>query len=163
MVANARMALSSPFSFNEASAHPVKMFKSFHVDSPCRTSTSLCEYSCVLLLMDEATSDDDVMKVGVMCRRFVAEWGATNADVAEMVARMRRSDDFMIVGIMIFDIDVFDKKCIQVYTISYTSESGKIESSCNTLSNVHQLCSIGVGSSSMGGVFLFRSVCNVKL
>ena len=87
--------------------------------------------------MDEATSDDDVMKVGVMCRRFVAEWGATNADVAEMVARMRRSDDFMIVGIMIFDIDVFDKKCIQVYTISYTSESGKIESSCNTLSNVH--------------------------
>ena len=56
-----------------------------------------------------------------------------------------------------------DKKCIQVYTISYTSESGKIESSCNTLSNVHQLCSIGVGSSSMGGVFLFRSVCNVKL
>ena len=58
--------------------------------------------------MDEATSDDDVMKVGVMCRRFVAEWGATNADVAEMVAaRMRRSDDFMIDGIMIFDIDVY--------------------------------------------------------
>ena len=51
--------------------------------------------------MDDA-SDDDVMKVGVMCRRFVAECGATNADVAEMVARMRRSDDFMIVGIILY-------------------------------------------------------------
>jgi len=34
-------ASPNPLVFNEASAHPVKMFKSFHSDSPCRTRTSL--------------------------------------------------------------------------------------------------------------------------
>lgn len=72
--------------------------------------------------MDEAISDDGVMKVGVMCRRFVAEWGATNADVAERVARMRRSDDFMIVGIMILILMFIKKMCIQCTLLS--SESG---------------------------------------
>jgi hypothetical protein len=53
-----------PFSFNDASAQPVNMFKSFHVDSPCRTRTSLCACSCctllLLRLLDVDDDDDDL-------------------------------------------------------------------------------------------------------
>ncbi len=49
------LASDNPLSLRLASAQPVKMLRSFHVDSPCRTSTSLCERSSV----DEGKDDDD--------------------------------------------------------------------------------------------------------
>ncbi len=49
------LASASPFSLRLASAQPVKMLRSFHVDSPCRTSTSLCEPSSV----DDEEKDDE--------------------------------------------------------------------------------------------------------
>ena len=52
-------ASTNPFSFKDASAHPVKMFRSFHVDSPCRTRTSLCACSSLLLLLRLLDVDDD--------------------------------------------------------------------------------------------------------
>jgi hypothetical protein len=42
----------------------VNMFKSFHVDSPCRTRTSLCACSCctslLLLRLLDVDDDDDL-------------------------------------------------------------------------------------------------------
>jgi hypothetical protein len=101
-------ASANPFSFNDASAHPVKMLRSFHVDSPCRTSTSLCENS----------SDVDVDVVDVVIdvveglpRRLLVEatWtagtGETNPvvvvdapTIAVRTTRRRDGDDGVMVA-----------------------------------------------------------------
>ena len=53
------LASDNPLSLRPASAQPVKMLRSFHVDSPCRTSTSLCEPSPVVEEYDGDDDDDD--------------------------------------------------------------------------------------------------------
>jgi hypothetical protein len=51
----AAAASCSPFLDRGQSYHPVNLFSSFHVDSPWRTSTSVC----LLRLNDDLIDDDD--------------------------------------------------------------------------------------------------------
>ena len=96
-------ASTNPFSFKDASAHPVKMFRSFHVDSPCRTRTSLCACSSLLLLLrllDVDDDDDDDDDDGEILRW----WTGVTKPVAVCVLRRASSTTTRIDDVISLDI-----------------------------------------------------------
>ena len=95
-------ASTNPFSFKDASAHPVKMFRSFHVDSPCRTRTSLC--ACSSLTVDDDDDDDD--------GEILRWWTGVTKPVAVYVLRRASSTTTRIDDVIALEIStgaVFNK------------------------------------------------------